>query len=194
MINFSPRVWKNRQEAWEMQDLLFKERCLFLNTAIEQESALAICQQLMVLAQDNAEMPIKLHLMSPGGSVNSALAMVDTIQTIKPPVETIVMGFAASAAALTLAAGAKGKRKATYNSRIMIHQVASRTEGKLEDMMVQIKETQALDEILNEMLAKFTGKTKKEIQEAIKKDNYMSPQEAKEFGLIDEIVPWTKTW
>ena len=189
MINFSPRVWHGR-EAHEMQDLLFKDRLIFINTDIEPEVSLAICQQIMVLNQQDAERPIKLHLLSPGGSVNCALAIVDTMRTLSCPVETTVMGIAASAAALILSAGAKGGRRATQYSRIMIHEIASKTEGKLSVMLDSIKEVQVLDEVLNTMLSLFTGKSREEIEKCIRKDYYMSATEAKDFGLIDEVIAW----
>jgi len=189
MIHFHPRVWKGR-EAHEMQDILFDQRCIFINSQIEPDVTLAICQQIMTLDHSDHTKPIKLHLMSPGGSVYNAFAIIDVMKTVKSKVHTIVMGEAASAAALMLAAGERGHRSAMLNSRIMIHEVSSSVHGKFKEIENSYDEVKKLDTILNKMLANFTTKTPEDIEKYIRKDYYMSAEEAKNFGIVDKVVSW----
>lgn len=192
MINFNPTVWKGR-EAWAMQDILFEQRCIFINTQINEDVSLAICQQLMVLDNQNKTKPITLYLMSPGGLVYHSFAMIDVMHTIKSAVHTCVMGTAASAAALLLAAGEPGHRTAMKYSRLMIHELSAGAEGKFKDVRDTYKELERTDAILNDMLGKFVGKTSKELEPFIRKDHYMSAKEAKDFGLVDSVIEWQES-
>ena len=188
MINFNPLVHQGR-ERWAMQDMLFKERSIFINTDINDEMALAICQQLLVLQNLGKDNSITLYISSPGGSVSSGFSIVDTIRSLQCKVDTLVMGHAESCGALILASGT-GTRKAMRSARIMIHRLSYESKGNIQDQVIQINESKRMDTILNEMLSTFCGKTVKELIAAQTRDNYFDAEEAKKFGLIDEVIPW----
>ena len=192
----------NRGErAYDIYSRLLKERVVFLGDQVTPETANIVIAQLLHLAYEDPKKDIKLYINSPGGSVYDGLAIIDTMNYIEPDVQTIGIGLQASMGAMLLSAGAKGKRFALPNARIMIHQPSSGTEGKITDQEIALKEGIYLKKVLIDMMAKNTGKSAKEIekdmdrdnwmsaQEAkMDRDNWMSAQEAKDYGIIDEVI------
>jgi len=176
------------ERAYDIFSRLLKERIIFLGTAINDEVSNLAIAQLLFLQSEDAEKPISLYVNSPGGSVTSGLAMYDTIQFLKCPVQTYCVGQAASMGAVLLACGAKGKRFALPNARIMIHQPWGGVEGQASDISIQAKEILRLRDRLNEILAHHTGKTLEAIAKDTDRDFFMSAAEAKDYGLIDEVV------
>lgn len=176
------------ERAYDIFSMLLKERIVFLGTPITDEIANLIIAQLLFLESENKDKDINLYINSPGGVVSSALAIYDTMQYIKPDVATICTGLAASGAAVILGAGAKGKRYALPNSRIMIHQVMGGAEGPVKDVEIQTKEIVRIKEIVNNILSKHTGQSVEKLEKDTDRDFYMSPEEAKKYGLIDEII------
>ena len=167
---------------------LFEDRIIFLGTPISDEIANAVMAQLLVLQSMDPERPISMYINSPGGSFTALTAIYDTMQYIKPDVSTVCLGQAASAAAVLLAAGAKGKRFALPNSRILIHQPA--TEGGYvqgSDLEIQAREILRIRSLMEQMLANDTGQSVEQISRDIERDKYLTAQEAKEYGLVDEI-------
>merc|ERR1719456_767581 len=149
--------------------------------------------QLLYLASENPEEDITLYINSPGGSVQAGLAIFDAMQYVPCDVSTVCFGMAASMGAFLLSAGTKGKRKSLPNSRIMIHQPLGGAQGEAADVRIQAREILFMREILNQHLADATGQTQEKILEDCDRDNFMTPEEAKDYGLIDEIIP-TKSW
>lgn len=179
----------NRGErSYDIYSRLLKDRIIFLGDQVSDQLANLIIAQLLFLESDNPDKDIYVYINSPGGSATAALAMYDTIQYIKPDVVTICMGQAASAGALLLAAGTKGKRYALPYSRIMIHQPSGGAQGKATEAEIHIKELLRIREIQNELLAKHTGKDLEQIQKDVEQDYFMSAQEAVEYGIIDEVI------
>ena len=179
----------NRGErSYDIYSRLLKDRIIFLGNPVTDELANVIIAQLIFLEGDNPNKDINLYINSPGGSVTAALAMYDTIQYIKPDVNTICMGQAASAGALLLASGTAGKRYALPYSRVMIHQPAGGIQGKAAEAEVHINELLRIRETLNEILSKHTGKSVEKIAEDIEEDYFMTAEEAVEYGIIDEII------
>lgn len=179
----------NRGErAYDIYSRLLKDRIIFLGTPVTDEVANLVIAQLLFLAAEDPEKDISLYINSPGGSVTAGLAIYDTMQYIKPDVSTICLGQAASMGALLLTAGAKGKRFALPYSRIMIHQPLGGAQGQATDIDIQAREILRIRELLNEILVKHTGQPKKRIEKDTDRDFYMSAEEAKAYGLIDDVI------
>ncbi len=179
----------NRGErAYDIYSRLLKERVVFLGDQVTSDTANIVIAQLLHLAYEDSKKDIKLYINSPGGSVYDGLAIIDTMNYIEPDVQTIGIGLQASMGAMLLSAGAKGKRFALPNARIMIHQPSSGTEGKITDQEIALKEGIYLKKVLIEMMAKNTGKSVKEIEKDMDRDNWMSAVEAKQYGIIDEVI------
>ena len=179
----------NRGErAYDIYSRLLKERVIFLGDEVNSATANIVVAQLLHLAFEDPKKDIKLYINSPGGSVYDGLAIIDTMNYIEPDVQTIGIGLQASMGAMLLSAGAKGKRYVLPNSRIMIHQPSSGTQGKITDQEIALKEGIYLKQKLAEMLAKNTGKYVKQVIKDMDRDNWMSAEEAKTYGLIDEVL------
>jgi len=179
----------NRGErAYDIYSRLLKERIIFLTGPINDMVASLICAQLLHLESENPSKEISLYINSPGGVVTAGLAMYDTMQYIKPDVSTVCIGQAASAGSLLLMAGAKGKRFALPNAKIMIHQPSGGFQGQATDIEIHAREILAVKTRLNEIYADHTGRTVDEVRDAMERDRFMTPAEAKEFGLIDDVV------
>ena len=179
----------NRGErAYDIYSRLLKERIIFLVGPIHDGVASLICAQLLFLEADNPNKDINFYINSPGGVVTSSLAIYDTMQYIRSPVATVCIGQAASAGSLLLAAGANGKRYALPNARIMLHQPSGGAQGQASDIEIQAREILQLRARLNEIYVKHTGQPLEVIAEAVERDKFMSPVEAKAFGLIDEVM------
>ncbi|HEV2526941.1 MAG TPA: ATP-dependent Clp protease proteolytic subunit [Thermomicrobiales bacterium] len=179
----------NRGErAFDIYSRLLKDRIIFLGTPVDDQIANLIVAQLLFLAHEDSERDISLYINSPGGVVYSGLAIYDTIQMIKPDVATYCMGMGASMAAVLLAAGAQGKRFALPNARIMIHQGSGGFRGNVPDIEVAARETLTLTTKLTQILSAHTGQTFEKVKRDTERDYYMNPEEAKEYGLIDEIL------
>lgn len=179
----------NRGErAYDIYSRLLKERIVFLTGGVNDEVASLICAQLLFLESENPSKDISFYINSPGGLVTSGFAVYDTMRYIRPDVSTVCIGQAASMGSLLLCAGSEGKRYALPNSRFMIHQPSGGVEGQAADIEIQAREILKLRERLNNMYVEHTGQELSVIEEAVDRDRFMSPEEAKEFGLIDEIV------
>lgn len=181
------------ERAYDIYSRLLRERIIFLGGPIDDNVANIVIAQLLFLENEDPKKDIKLYINSPGGSVTSAMAMYDTMNHIKPDVSTVCVGIAASAAAVLLAAGAKGKRFCLPNSEVMIHQVMGGTEGQASDIEIAAKHILRTKENLNKILAKATGKTPQQIEKDADRDYYMTAEEAKKYGLIDEIIVKSKS-
>jgi ATP-dependent Clp protease protease subunit len=179
----------NRGErAYDIYSRLLKERIIFVTGPIEDYGASLICAQLLFLESENPKKDIAFYINSPGGVVTSGLAIYDTMQYIRPDVSTVCVGQASSMGSLLLAAGHKGKRYALPNARIMIHQPSGGAQGQATDIEIQAREILALRHRLNQIYVHHTGRELKEIETSMERDRFMTPQEAAEFGLIDEVV------
>ena len=179
----------NRGErAYDIYSRLLKERVVFVVGPINDNVASLVTAQLLFLESENPKKDISLYINSPGGLVTSGLGIYDTMQYIKPDVTTLCIGQAASMGSFLLAAGAKGKRFSLPNSRIMVHQPSAGYQGQATDIEIHAKEVLSLKKRLNEIYSKHTNKTPDEIKTALERDNFMSPEIAKEFGLIDKVV------
>ena len=179
----------NRGErAYDIYSRLLKERVIFLGEDVNPHTANLVVAQLLHLAYEDPKKDIKLYINSPGGSVYDGLAIIDTMNYIEPDVQTIGIGLQASMGAMLLSAGTKGKRFALPNARIMIHQPSSGTEGKITDQEIALKEGIYLKKVLIDMMAKNTGKEPKQIEKDMDRDNWMSAKEAKEYGIVDEVI------
>lgn len=178
----------NGERAFDIYSRLLKERIIFLGSEINDDVANIVIAQLLFLESEDKERDIKLYINSSGGSVTAGLAIYDTIQYIKPDIATISIGMCASMAATLLAAGTKGKRFSLPNSRIMIHQVLGGAEGQATDVEIRTKEMLRIKHLLNTILAKHTGKTPDQINKDTDRDNFMSAQDAKAYGIIDKII------
>lgn len=179
----------NRGErAYDIYSRLLKERIIFITGGIDDYIASLVCAQLLFLESENPKKEIACYINSPGGIVTSGLAIYDTMQYVRPAVSTVCIGQAASMGSLLLAAGAPGQRFALPNSRIMVHQPSGGVQGQATDIEIQAREILALRHRLNNIYVEHTGKELKDIEEAVERDNFLSPAEAVEFGLIDEVV------
>lgn len=179
----------NRGErAFDIYSRLLKERIIFLTGEVNDYVSSLICAQLLFLESENPKKDISFYINSPGGVVTSGLAMYDTMQYIRPQVSTVCIGQAASMGSLLLAAGEAGKRYALPNCRIMIHQPSGGARGQASDIEIQAREILRLRERLNEIYVKHTGQKLPAIEKAMDRDNFMSSEEAKAFGLIDNVV------
>ena len=179
----------NRGErAYDIYSRLLKERIIFLVGPVHDAVASLICAQLLFLESENPSKDIAFYINSPGGVVTSGMAVYDTMQYIRSPVSTVCIGQAASMGSLLLAAGAKGKRFALPNANIMIHQPSGGAQGQATDIEIQAREILRLRARLNEIYVKHTGQALETIVNAVERDRFLTPIEAKEFGLIDEVV------
>ncbi len=176
------------ERAYDIYSRLLKERIIFLGEPIDDNVANILIAQLLFLDAENNKEDIKIYVNSPGGSVTSALALYDTIQHVKADVATICIGQAASAAAVLLAAGAKGKRYALPNARVLIHQVMGGAEGQQKDVEIQAREMLRIKNQINLILSKHTGQTTKKIETDSDRDYFMTAEEAKKYGIIDKII------
>ena len=167
---------------------LLKERIVFVAGPVEDQMATLVVAQLLFLEAENPKKEISMYINSPGGVVTSGLSIYDTMQYIRPKVTTLVVGQAASMGSLLLAAGAKDMRFSLPNSRVMVHQPSGGFRGQATDIMIHAKETQDLKNRLNQIYVKHTGQELSVVEAALERDNFMSPEEAKEWGLIDNIV------
>ena len=175
------------ERAYDIYSRLLKERIIFLGTPINDEVANNVMAQLILLEYENPEQDITLYINSPGGYVSAGLAIYDTMQHVRPNIATICIGSCASMAAVLLAAGTKGKRYALPHSRIMLHQPSGAATGQSTDIQITAKEIVRTKDTLTEIVAKHTGKSIDEVRAKTDRDFYMGPEEAKEFGVIDEI-------
>ncbi|MEE2842878.1 MAG: ATP-dependent Clp protease proteolytic subunit [Planctomycetota bacterium] len=176
------------ERVYDIYSRLLKDRIIFLGSGVNDEVANAIVAQMLFLQSDNPKADIHFYINSPGGSVTAGMAIYDTMQFVTCDVATYCIGQAASMGALLLTAGAKGKRSALPNSRIMIHQPLAGMEGTAEEILIHAKEFQKTKDKLNEILIKHTGKTLATIEKDTDRDNFMSSTEAKKYGLIDTVV------
>ena len=179
----------NRGErAYDIYSRLLKERLIFLVGPVNDAVASLVCAQLLFLEAENPTKDISFYINSPGGIVTSGMAIYDTMQYIRPQVSTLCIGQAASMGSLLLAAGAPGKRFALPNSRIMLHQPSGGAQGQATDIEIQAREILALRHRLNEIYVKHTGQSLERVAAAVERDNFMSPEEAKAFGLVDDVL------
>ena len=176
------------ERAYDIYSRLLKERVVFLVGEVNDHTANLVIAQLLFLESENPEKDISLYINSPGGSVSAGLAIYDTMQFIKPDVSTLCMGMAASMGAFLLAAGTKGKRFSLPNSRVMIHQPLGGARGQASDIEIQAREILYLRERLNKILSDRTGQTIETIAKDTDRDNFMSAEQAKEYGLIDQVI------
>ena len=191
MNNLIPMVVEqsNRGErAYDIYSRLLKERIIFLVGPVNDNVSTLVTAQLLYLESENPKKEVSFYINSPGGLVTAGLGIYDTMQYIKPPVSTLCIGQASSMGSFLLAAGEKGKRFSLPNSRIMIHQPSAGYEGQATDIEIHAKEILALKTRLNKIYAKHTKKNENEIKDALERDNFMTPNEAKDFGLIDAVV------
>ncbi len=176
------------ERAYDIYSRLLKERIIFIGQPIDDIVASLVIAQMLFLASENPEKDVQVYINSPGGSVSAGLAIYDTMQFIRPDVATTCVGLAASMAAVLLTGGTKGKRAALPNSRIMIHQPWGGVQGTASDIRIQAEEILKTKQRLNEILASHTGKPFDQLQADTDRDNYMSSEEAKSYGLIDTIL------
>lgn len=176
------------EKAYDVYSRLLLDRIIFITGEIEDDMANAICAQLLFLQAQDAKKPINVYINSPGGVVTAGLAIYDTMNYITCPIATYCIGQAASMGAVLLSAGTKGMRYSLPNSRIMIHQPSGGAKGQATEIEISYKEIQRLKNILNEILAKNTGKKVSEIEKYTDRDYFMSADEAKKFGLIDKVI------
>ena len=176
------------ERAYDIYSRLLKERIIFLGEPIDDAVANTLIAQFLFLDAENSKEEIKLYINSPGGSLTAALALYDTIQHVKAEVSTICIGQAASAAAVLLAAGAKGKRFSLPNSRILIHQVMGGAEGQQKDIVIAANEITRIKNQLNQILSKHTGQPVKKIETDTDRDFWMTADEAKKYGIVDKII------
>ena len=191
MNNLIPMVVEqsNRGErAYDIYSRLLKERIVFLVGPVNDNLSTLVTAQLLYLESENPKKEISFYINSPGGLVTSGLGIYDTMQYIKPPVSTLCIGQASSMGSFLLASGEKGKRFSLPNSRIMVHQPSAGFQGQATDIEIHAKEILDLKNRLNKIYAKHTKKNESEIKKALERDNFMTPTEAKAFGLIDEVV------
>ncbi|WP_027128326.1 ATP-dependent Clp endopeptidase proteolytic subunit ClpP [Fusobacterium perfoetens] len=187
---YNPIVIENTsygERSYDIYSRLLKDRIIFLGTEINDNVANAIVAQLLFLEAEDPEKDIIMYINSPGGVVTSGMAIYDTMNYIKPDVQTVCIGQAASMGAFLLSAGAKGKRYALPNSRVMIHQPLGGAQGQATDIEIQAKEILKIKDKLSEILAKNCGKTKEEILKDTERDNFMTATEALEYGIIDKV-------
>lgn len=191
MNNLVPMVVEttNRGErAYDIYSRLLKERIIFLTGGVNDDVSSLVCAQLLFLESENPTKDIAFYINSPGGIVSSGLAIYDTMRYIRPDVSTVCVGQAASMGSLLLCAGTPEKRYALPNSRVMVHQPSGGAQGQAADIEIQAREILKLRERLNQIYAEHTGQDLETIEKAMDRDNFMAPDEAKEFGLIDEVV------
>jgi ATP-dependent Clp protease, protease subunit len=179
----------NRGErSYDIYSRLLKERIIFLSGGVDDHVASVICAQLLFLEAENPDKDIAFYINSPGGIVSSGMAIYDTMQYVKPDITTLCMGQAASMGSLLLCAGTKGKRYALPNSRVMVHQPSGGAQGQATDIEIQAREILALRARLNQIYVDHTGQDLDTIEKSMERDNFMTAEEAKTFGLIDDVV------
>ena len=191
MNNLIPMVVEQSsrgERAYDIYSRLLKERIVFLVGSINDSVATLVTAQLLYLESENPQKEIYFYINCPGGLVNAGLGVYDTMQYIKSPVSTLCIGQASSMGSFLLAAGENGKRFSLPNSRIMVHQPSAGFQGQATDIEIHANEIMLLKKRLNEIYSKHTGRTVEEIKNALERDKFMTPQEAKEFGLIDKVV------
>ena len=176
------------ERAYDIYSRLLKERIIFVVGPINDNVASLVTAQMLFLESENPKKEIYMYINSPGGLVTAGLGIYDTMQYIKPDVSTLCIGQAASMGSFLLAAGQKGKRFSLPNSRIMVHQPSAGFQGQATDIEIHANEVLSLKERLNKIYSKHTGKSEKDIKSALERDNFMTPESAKEFGLIDQVV------
>jgi len=176
------------ERAYDIYSRLLRERVIFLVGPVNDQTANLVVAQLLFLESENPDKDISLYINSPGGSVSAGMSIFDTMQFVKPDVSTLCMGMAASMGAFLLAAGAKGKRFALPNSRVMIHQPLGGAQGQATDIEIQAREILKLRENLNKILAERTGQSLEKIQADTERDFFMSGDEARNYGLIDQVI------
>jgi ATP-dependent Clp protease protease subunit len=176
------------ERSYDIYSRLLKDRIIFLGTQIDDATANTIIAQLLFLEAIDPDKDIYIYINSPGGSVSSTIAIYDTIQYIRSDVSTICIGMAASGAALILASGAKGKRFALPNSRIMVHQPLGGAQGQVTDIEIQTRELKRIKDTINKILTHHTGQKFEKVEKDTDRDFYMTAQESKEYGLVDEVI------
>jgi ATP-dependent Clp protease, protease subunit len=176
------------ERAYDIFSRLLKERVIFLSGPVHDGMSQLIVAQLLHLEAENPKKEISMYINSPGGVVTAGLSIYDTMQYIRPKISTLVVGQAASMGSLLLTAGEKGMRFSLPNSRVMVHQPSGGYQGQATDIMIHAAETQKLKTRLNEIYVHHTGQTLKKVEAALERDNFMSPEDAKEWGLIDDIL------
>lgn len=181
------------ERAFDIYSRLLKDRIIFLGGPIEDHTANLVIAQLLFLASEDPKKDIQLYINSPGGSVTATLAMLDTMNHIKPDVATVCVGIAASGAAILLAGGTKGKRFALPNAEVMIHQPWGGAQGQATDIEITAKHIVATRDRLNKILSKATGQSLSKIEADVERDYFMSAEEAKKYGVVDEIFHSSKT-
>ncbi len=184
VIEESPRG----ERSFDIYSRLLRDRIVMINGDIEPQMATAVVAQLLFLESENPNADISLYINSPGGDIAAGWAIMDTMHYIKSPVSTIGMGMVASMASVLLAAGEKGKRFALPNAEIMIHQPLGGLQGQATDMEIGMRKMQMVKETLTKQMADFTGKKVKEVHDAMERDNWMTAPQAKDFGIIDEVL------
>ena len=179
---------ENNERVYDLYSRLLKDRVIFIGKEFTEELANSVVAQLLFLEADNHEEDITIYINSPGGYLSAQTAIFDTMRYVKPDISTICIGRAMSAAAFTLAAGTKGKRYALNNARIMFHQVSSGAVGHVDDMRIHMNEAEFLNNRMLEELSKITKKTIKRLKQDLNRDYFMSAEEAKKYGIIDEVL------
>lgn len=179
---------RDGERGYDIYSRLLEDRIIFLGEEVNEHTANVVVAQLLHLANEDPDKDISLYINSPGGSVYDGLAIYDTMQFIKPDVATYGIGLQASMGAFLLSSGAKGKRHLLPNSRVMIHQPSSGTQGKVTDQEITLREALRLKDLLNEVLAKNTGQKLSKIKTDVERDFWMSSEEAKEYGLVDKVI------
>ena len=189
--SFWPSVIQQESRGERVYDLpsrLLRERIIFINGAIDDQVAASICMQLLFLEAENPKKEIAMYINSPGGVVSAGLAIYDTMNFIRPAISTTVMGQAASMGSLLLCAGDKGMRFGLPHASVMVHQPSGGYSGQVTDIMIHARNVEALKRRLNEIYVKHTGRTMKEIEEALERDNFLTAEQAVAFGLIDKVL------
>ena len=176
------------ERAWDIFSRLLKDRIIFLGTEINDDVANIVIAQMLFLESEDPDKEIIIYINSPGGVITSGLAIYDTMQYVRCPVSTVCLGQAASMAAWILAAGTKGKRKALPNSRIMIHQPLGGVRGQATDIEIHAREIIALRQRMNQIMQRHTGQPVEKIKEDTERDRYLSAEESKEYGIVDEVI------
>ncbi len=176
------------ERAYDIYSRLLNDRIVFLGDEVNSATANVVVAQLLFLANEDPKKDIKLYINSPGGSVYDGLAIIDTMNYVKPDVQTIGIGLQASMGAMLLACGAKGKRFVLPNSRVMIHQPSSGTQGKVTDQEITLRESVYIKKRLIEIFAERTGKSIEQVEKDMDRDNWMSAEEAREYGIVDEVI------
>ena len=189
--SFWPSVIQQESRGERVYDLpsrLLRERIIFINGAIEDQVAASICMQLLFLEAENPKKEISMYINSPGGVVTAGLAIYDTMQFIRPVIATTVMGQAASMGSLLLCAGHKDMRFALPHASVMVHQPSGGFQGQVSDILIHARNVEALRKRLNEIYTKHTGRSIREIEDALERDNFMTAEQARDFGLIDKVL------